>query len=280
VIAKKGRRDHYLPQGYMRGFIDPARENLPQPLWHLDIPYQRWSMRSTKQIGHDTGFYDYAGTAPELDSLESADDAFRELENDFPRIRGRLLAKHFRNWHKHLGLLLRYMQMIRARSPLFFAQKEDEGKALQTWTAKDVHADVKTLTLTSMEPAPPPAPFLKNRTITQMREEIQKGGSWLWDFNWALRFCDSVAEPFITSEAPLVAEGPATEISQALQHPETLLFFPLCWQACLIGSLQRFDLGTAKFSSEDMRTFRMKYRRFAQVFLISPAKLDDISAPV
>jgi hypothetical protein len=109
----------------MRGFIDPARENLPQPLWHLDIPYQRWSMRSTKQIGHGTGFYDYAGTAPELDSLESADDAFRELENDFPRIRGRLLSKHFRNWHKHLGFLLRYMQMIRARSPLFFAQKEE-----------------------------------------------------------------------------------------------------------------------------------------------------------
>lgn len=25
---------------------------------------------------------------------------------------------------------------------------------------------------------------------------------------------------------------------------------------------------------------RMKYRRFAQVFLISPAKLDDTSAPV
>jgi hypothetical protein len=41
--------------------------------------------------------------------------------------------------------------MIRARSPLFFAQKEEEGKALQTWTVKDVHPDGKTLTLTSME---------------------------------------------------------------------------------------------------------------------------------
>ncbi len=171
------------------------------------------------------------------------------------------------------------MQMIRARSPLFFKQKEDEGKALQTWTVKEV-PDSRTVTLTSMQPAPPPAPFIKNRTITQMREEIQKGASWLWDFNWALRYCDSVADPFVTSEAPLVAEGPATEITQALQHPETLLFFPLCWQACLIGSLQRFDLGTAKFSSEDMRTFRMKYRHFAQVFLISPTKLDDISDPV
>ena len=79
---------------------------------------------------------------------------------------------------------------------------------------------------------------------------------------------------------PFVVEGPATEITQALQHPETLLFFPLCWQACLIGSLQRFDLGTAKFGSADMKTFRRKYRHFAQVFLISPTKLDDISDPV
>jgi hypothetical protein len=164
----------------MRGFIDPALENLPQPLWHLDIPYQRWSMRSTKQIGHNTGFYDYAGTAPELDSLQSAGDAFRELENDFPRIRGTLLSKHFRNWHKHLGFLLRYMQMIRARSLLFFAQKEDEGKALQAWTVKDVHPDGKTLTLTSMEPVPPPAPFIKNRTKRKCARKFRRGDRGCW----------------------------------------------------------------------------------------------------
>jgi hypothetical protein len=261
----------------MRGFIDPARENMPQPLWHFDIPHKKWSMRSTKQVGHRTGFYDYAGTEPALDSLQSADDAFLQLENDFPRVRAKLLSRHFRNWKKHLGFLLQYMQMIRARSLLFFEQKEIEGKALQTWTVQEVHPDNKTLTLTSMEPAPPPAPFIKNRTITHMREEIQKGAAWLWDFNWALRYCDTVAEPFVTSEAPLVAEGPTTEIAEAMQHPETLLFFPLCWQACLIGSRQRFDLGTGKFELEDMRTFRRKYRHFAKAFLLSPTKLDDIS---
>ena len=116
--------------------------------------------------------------------------------------------QRFRNWHKHLGFLLRYMQMMRARSPLFFAQKEDEAKTLQTWTVKDVHPDGKTLTLTSIEPAPPPAPFIKNRTITQMREEIQKGGSWLWDFNWALRYCDSVASEFLRETWKVVCARP------------------------------------------------------------------------
>jgi len=284
--VKKGRRDHYLPQGYMRGFIDPARESLPEPLWYLDVPYKKWSERSTKQVGYRTGFYDYMGEAPELDSLPSADSAFLKLENDFPVIRAKLLAKHFRNWRKHLDFLLRYMQMIRARSPLFFEQKDTEGKALQTWTVKDVHPDGKTLTLTSMEPSRPPPAFIKNRAITHMRDEIQKGAVWLWDFNWCLRCCQSVAEPFITSETPLVAkgsmmtEGSPADVTQALQCPDTLLYFPLCWQACLIGSRQRFDAGTDKFGSEDMRTFRRKYRHFAQVFLLSPTKLDDISAPI
>jgi hypothetical protein len=169
------------------------------------------------------------------------------------------------------------MQMIRARSPLFFEQKETEGKAIQTWTVQEAHPDGKTLTLTSMESAPPPAAFIKNRTITQMREEIQKGASWLWDFNWALRYCESVAEPFVTSETPLVVEGPVTDIAEAIRHPETLFYFPLCWQACLFGSLKRFDLGTSKLGREDMKTFRTKYRGFAKIFLLSPTKLDDIS---
>lgn len=277
VATKTGRRDHYLPQGYLRGFIDPARENVSQPLWHLDIPHKKWSERSTKQIGHRTGFYDYAGSGPELDSLPPADDVFLELENNFPVVRAKLMAKHFRDWRRHLGFLLRYMQMIRARSPLFFEQKEVEGQALQTWTIKEVHPDGRTLTLNSMEPAPPPAQFIKNRTITNMREEIQKGAAWLSDFHWCMRYCDSVAEPFVTTESPLVAEGPATDIAQAVQHSDTLIYFPLCWHACLVGSRQRFDVGTAKFGLEDMRTFRRKYRHFAHVFLVSPARLDDIS---
>jgi len=213
--------------------------------------------------------------------MPSADDAFLELENAFPAVRAKLISKHFREWRKQLGFLLNYMQMIRARSPLFFEQKEIEGKALQTWTVKEVHPDGKTLTLTSMEPAPPPVTFIKNRTMAQMREEIQKGATWFWDFNWCLRYCDSVAEPFVTSEAPLVVEGPAAaDIATALQHPETLLYFPICWQACLIGSRQRFDVGTARFASEDMRTFSRKYRHFARVFLVSPTRLDDIMEPI
>lgn len=279
MSTQKGRRDHYLPQGYLRGFVDPARENEPQPLWKLDIASKRWAERSTKQLGHITGFYDYAGTGPELESLPSPDETFKELENEFPNVREELLRlrkKAFRNWTRHLPFLLRYMDMLRSRSPLYFSQKETEGMAIPTWTVEE--ADGNKITLRSMEPSSPPAAFIKNRTITHMREEIQKSGGWLEDLNWALRYTESVSEPFVTSEAPLVADMPP-EVSKAdaLQHPDTLLYFPVCWQVCLFGSCQRFDRGTEKLESHDMRVARRKYRSFAQEFLISPVKLDDIT---
>lgn len=279
MSTRKGRRDHYLPQGYLRGFIDPTRQNKSQPLWKLDIASKKWAERSTKQVGHIAGFYDYAGTRPELESLPSPDETFLELENEFPIVREKLLLlrrKGFRNWTKHLPFFLRYMDMLRARSPLYFAQKEAEGKAIPTWTVEKV--DGNKITLKSMEASPPPDAFIKNRTIFHMHAEIQKSGSSLWDLNWVLRYTESVSEPFVISEAPLLAEIPSgLSTADALHHLDTLLCFPVCWQVCLFGSRLRFDLGTDRLGSHDMRVARRKYRLFAQKFLVSPTKLDDIT---
>jgi Protein of unknown function (DUF4238) len=278
VTTTKSRRDHYLPQGYLRGFIDPSRKNEAQPLWLLDVRYNRWSPRSPKQVAHGEGLYDYAGDSPELEDLETADEAFLELENGFPRVRDELIAQRFRHWKHNRKFLFRFMQMLRARSPLFFDQKQTEGKALKTWTVKEVHPDGKTITVDSIEPKPPSDAFIKNRTIHHMREEIKKGADWLWSFDWALRFTDSVDNPFVMTEAPFLAVGdrPGT-VGQMLQDPETLLFFPICWQACLLGSRRRFDKRTDKFGQQDMQTFRKKYRSYAQTFVLSPTKLEDIT---
>jgi hypothetical protein len=280
VSTQKGRRDHYLPQGYLRGFIDPARENEEKLLWKLNIPSKQWAEKSTKALGFVHGFYDYAGSGPEIDSLPSADGTFSELENEFPAVREKLLSlrkKGFRNWTKHLDFLLRYMDMIRARSPIYFAHREAAWKATPTWIIDKV--DGNKITLKSMEGSPPPDNFIKNRTISQMREEIQKNGAWLRDFNWALRYAESVAEPFVASEAPFVADEIPKGVSddEALKHPDTLLYFPVCWQVCLFGSIRRFDRGTDKLESRDMEVARRKYRVFAKEFLISPTKLDDIT---
>lgn len=234
-------------------------------------------MKSTKQVAHGEGFYDYAGDSPELENLESADASFLELENGFSQVREKLITDRFRNWKRHRRFLFKFMQMLRARSPLFFEQKQAEGKALETWTVKEVQGN--KITLDSMEPKPPSDAFIKNRTILHMREEIKNGADWLWDFHWALRYCDSVNSPFVMTEAPFLAVGDRPgQIGQMLRDPETVLFFPICWQACLFGSRRRFDKETDKFGMKDMSTFRKKYRSYANVFLVSPTKLEDISA--
>ena len=81
----------------------------------------------------------------------------------------------------------------------------------------------------------------------------------------------------MTSELPFALEGEATELADAIRHPETLIIFPLCWQACLFGSLRRFDVETDKFNVADMQTSRRKYRAWAKEFLLSPVKFDDWS---
>jgi hypothetical protein len=275
MTMKKGRRDHYLPQSYLRGFIDPARQKEEQPLWHLDVRHQNWRMRSTKQVGYITGMYDYEGHHPELELVETADDAFLELENEFEAVRSWLIDRGFRNWHKKLNFLLRYMQMLRVRSPLYFDQVKAQSQSLRTMVVQEVHPDNRTLTVS--DPVPLASPQIKNLTITNMREEMHNGPDWTWTFNWALRYTDSIANPFVANEQPFIAEGPTGNMVELVKHPDTLLVFPICWQACVFGSLQRFDKGTDLNGPEAMRIMRKKYRSYAGQFLVSPTKLDDIT---
>lgn len=269
--AKKNRRDHYLPQGYLRGFIDPARLNHQQPLWYFDVPNNSWSERSSREIGYRHGFYDYFMAET---GVGTADDSFAELENTYPKVRSELIAKKFLNWKDHLSLLLRYMQMLRARSLLFFDQMQIEGQNLRAWVVEEVSPDRKSIKVRSTTPERLPPEFIRNWTITQMRAQIQQGETWLNDFNWALRYCESSAEPFVISEVPLMAFGPPGDFAEMLRNPETLLFFPLCWQACLLGSRKFFEEETGGFGQQDMRTACRMYREKASLFIISPQQVE------
>jgi hypothetical protein len=105
--------------------------------------------------------------------------AFAELERKYPQIRRELISKNFKNWKDHRDFLLRHIQMMRARSLLFFDQKNTEGKNLRAWVVEEVNPDRKSVKVRSMTPEPLPPQFIQNWTITQMREEIQKGAAWL-----------------------------------------------------------------------------------------------------
>jgi len=272
--SKPNRRDHYLPQSYLRGFIDSARLNHQKPLWHFDIPNGVWSERSPREVGYRQGFYDYATSES---GLETADVAFGELERGFPAVRRELIEKNFKDWKQHRDFLLRYAQMMRARSLLFFEHQYEEGKNLRAWVVQEVSPDGKSIKVRSPTPEPLPDSFIRNRAITEMRAEIQKGAAWLNEFDWCLRYCDSPSAPFVISEIPFVCQGRSANLIEALRDPETLLFFPLCWQACLIGSRKPFEIETNRFGADDMRTFRKVYRQGAELFLLSSQRLDDLT---
>lgn len=268
---KRNRKDHYIPRSFLRGFIDPSRWNLEQPLWYFDVANNIWSERSPGEIGYRYGFYDYATANV---GVPTADETFAELEGLYPRVRRLLLETNFQNWKDHLDFLLRYAQMMRARSLLFFEHKTAEWSKARGWIVEEVHPDGKSVRVKSMTPESLPDTFVRNRTIVEMREEIEKGAGWLKDFNWCLRYCDSSATPFIISEIPFVSLGRSSDLSEALRDPETLLFFPLCWQACLIGSRQFFEKETDRFEKEDILRTQKMYREGASLFVLSPTKLD------
>jgi hypothetical protein len=139
-----------------------------------------------------------------------------------------------------------------------------------------VGADRRSLGVDSLEGRPMTEAEIQNWTIAKMREEIKKGPDWMVDFHWALRYTDSPGDPFIAAEQPLVLSGTSPDRATAVKDPEALIYFPICWQACLFGSLRRFDIETDRFERDDMRRARRAYIEVGRRFLISPQKLDDL----
>jgi hypothetical protein len=135
-----------------------------------------------KQIGCIDGFYDYA---IENTVAEHPDITFKRLENDFPGVRDQIVKDGFRSWIDQKKFLLSYMQMIRARSPLFFDQWREQSKAILVATITEVGADGRSLKVDSLEGRPPTEAEIQNWTISKMREEIKKGPDWLENFHWA-----------------------------------------------------------------------------------------------
>ena len=128
-------------------------------------------------------------------------------------------------------------------------------------------------------PYTPPAQFTRNRTITAMREEIKKGPDWMDNFHWCLRYTRSVADPFVTGTQPIVVEGrypdsnDAPILEDALKDHNTIIWFPLCWQACLVGAVDRFDEGTAEAPPSLISHVRGMFRRPPKGYVVSPCKI-------
>ena len=214
----RNRLDHILPQGYLEGFAIPSKEGR---LWVFNIERRSWFESTTRSVAAERAFYDYSeGSEPDA----TADQAFAEFEINFPPLRRELVASKFLGWTKHRDFLVRYSQMLRARSDLF------RQEVLKQYSDFEMQGNARRDAL------------FKNMSITKMRTEIGKGAGEFAGWHWHLRSTEDVTKPVITGDnaVALIGSGhPSRE--EAMKYQDTLFVFPICWQACLIGSRQEFD---------------------------------------
>jgi hypothetical protein len=169
------------------------------------------------------------------------------------------------------------MQMIRSRSPLFFDQWSAHAQTMKVAkVTRVIHDPVKGDGVQHDGFRPMTKAEIQDWTIGQMREEIKKGADWLSNFHWALRYTASPNDPVITAESPFVSIGTSADVETALTDPETLLYFPICWQAFLFGSIRRFDIETDRFHPATLQNVRQAYREHGRKFLVAPHKLDNL----
>jgi Protein of unknown function (DUF4238) len=272
AIAPRGRLDHLLPQSYLEGFTNPSK---PGRLSVFSIERQKWFESTPRKVAAIKGFYDYApGSAPD----QTADQAFKEFEERFPNVRRELVAKGFYGWQSDLDFLLRYAQMLRARSELFRERTMAHSRQQRMVRVKEVLSDpasgktgVRCDELT--ETAAERETLFRNMAITTMRREIAKGAALFSQVHWCLRKVMAVTDPVITGDDAIVMEGKAPTLEAVLTDADSLIFFPICRHACLIGSPAKFDLETDAFCDSDLKRLQNLYLKGDCRFAYSPIRI-------
>jgi hypothetical protein len=269
------RRDHYVPQGYLRGFIDPARKHLDRPLWCLSKPRNRWERKSARQICQVKGMYEFADDAI---TAEHADVTFKRMEDDFPAVRDALVTQNFVGWKGHLDFLLTYLQMIRVRSPQFFVE---QGRAITTGYIGRITSIDETRTKITYDPTPLTAAQVHDQSLFRMRVEFKKGSDWMSKFSWQIRTTFDPHNPVVTSEAPLFAKGSKLQAEAAmtmelLKDDESELWFPLCWQAAIVGRARPFGADLIPFEQPTLSELRHIVAEMAPLFVVSPHDLKGL----
>ncbi len=242
------RRDHYAPEGYLRGFIYPENSRNSRPLHVLGLPSRRWGRRAPRQIGYEVGFYfDPAGAL-----TESLEDVFRPLENGLPRARSEVRQNGYHTWRQHQRAFVAFGAMLSVRSPLFFDQIRENIE-------REAHEGSDRTEAGRL-----------NALAGMLRELESRADQWQ-SFDWALRYSEDPNDPVIATDQSVVAEGSRAEPD--LEDPDLLIILPLAWDMCLFGSRKRpFDEECAKFCSEDLRRLRTQTIKGARRFIVSPVR--------
>jgi hypothetical protein len=269
IAPPRGRLDHLLPQGYLEGFTNPST---PGRLSVFSIERQRWFESTPRKVAAINGFYDYS---PDSAPDQTADQAFKEFEDRFPNVRRELVASGFSGWQSHLDFLLRYAQMLRARSELFREQTVTNARQQRIVRVKEVLNETTLSHEELTETVEEREKIFRNMAITTMRREIAKGAALFSALHWCLRMAPAVTDPVVTGDDAVLVQHKTPTLEAALTDANTLVFFPICRHACLIGSPAKFNLETEAFDFRDLKVLQSRYVKGECRFAYSPKRLDS-----
>jgi hypothetical protein len=221
------------------------------------------------------GMYDFSNDAIET---EHSDVTFKRMEDEFPTLRDDLIARGFTNWQEHFDFLLAYMQMVRVRSPQYFVE---QGRAFREGYVGRITSIDETRTKITYDPTPLSDADVHDGSLHRMREEFQKGADWMANFHWQIRTTFDPHNPVVASEQPSFVRGNKVNPYQAmtmalLKDDESEQWFPLCWQAALVGRNQPFHIDLLPFDQPTLREIRHIVAEMAPLFVISPQIVKDL----
>jgi len=245
ALPTSGRKDHFSPRGYLRGFVHPNRAGDQKPLWVLDVPTRRWNLRSPAEFGYIRGLYDYSDPSSRPDSAE---DAFRRPENDFPTVRERIRSEGYDSWNEHRDDLVRFAAMLSARTPMFLQQFKAESSIGDPAKAHDVALDAMRSEISDR--------FLRWRRLF-----------------WVLRYSPDPDDAVVTADHAIGVEGRALTLVAAASDPRTTVFVPLARDMCLFGAVVPLSPITARFLRPDLETLRQFVFAQASQFVVSTIPL-------
>jgi hypothetical protein len=220
--------------------------------------------------------YDFSNDAIEA---EHADVTFKSMEDGLGTLREGLVRGGFAGWYQHIDFLLPYMQMIRVRSPQYFVE---QGQAVaDSFIGRITSIDETRTKVTYDNSEPLSEDQVHDMTLTKMRDEFAKGPSWMGDMHWQIRTTFDPHNPVVTSEQPLFVKGerqmrePAITMD-LITDAQSEIYFPLCWQACIVGRSMPFDENLVPFEQPNLLLLRHMIAEMAPGYVIAPQIVEDL----
>jgi Protein of unknown function (DUF4238) len=210
------RSDHFVPQTYLRGFVDPAGPQSDKPLHVYSKILRGWSRKSPRQICSFPGFDSHSD--PTVASAFAA-ELWRD-ENAWPAIRAAIRQNAYQHWIAELPRIQRFLAYLTLRSPLF------RMRFLSVFGTT-------------------PADLLDTRNQDVAVETARKEAAFLLAFlrrlNWTLFVGGSVQYPVITSDQPVYLSDlniTKRDLATAVRDGGFAIAFPVALDCCLVGSDQ------------------------------------------